>query len=91
MYSQAVIISVMCLCRPCQRFDATDTKFPLINQFILISASLVVSIPIWVSMGIGKSVRNPLMLVVPVLLSFTLGGINGGFVLWDDSPNLLER
>ena len=69
-----------------------DAAFPLTNKCKSTSASLVGSPPIFESMGVGNYERTPSMLVVaPVIMIFTLGGIYGGCFLWDNSSNLLKR
>ena len=69
-----------------------DAVFPLIIRCILIKASLVDSLSILGSIGIRKSTRNPLtLIVVPATLSCTLVGIDGGFFPCDNSSNMLRR
>ena len=62
-----------------------DATFLLINICSLIRASIVGSPPILGSIGVRKSARTPsAVLVSPNILSFTLGGIDGGFVHQDN-------
>ena len=73
-------------------FDAMDAVFILINRYNLIRASHIRFTTILGSIGVGKSARTPLtMLVVPVIFSCTLGGIDGGFVPCDNLCNMLKR
>ena len=91
MYSLAVITSALCPFQPPLSFDATDATFPLIDRCRPISASLVGSPPIFRIMGVGKSMRNSLVLIVaPVISSRALGGIDGGFIPWENSSNMLK-
>ena len=69
-----------------------DVEFPLTNQCKFISDYIVSSTPIFGSMGVGKSPRNPLMLFVsPSIMSSTLGGIDGGLFPWEKMSNMLNR
>ena len=91
LYYLLVIIRVRCPFPPPPRFDATDATFPLTNICKPINASLVGSPPIFGSMGVGKSTRTPLtLLVAPAIMPHTLGGIDGGFVPWYNLSNLLK-
>ena len=91
LYSSAVIVRAKYLCQPPPRFDATDAAFPLINQCRSIIPSLVGSPSIFGSIGVGKSVRTPSTLLVALAISSrTLVGLDGGFVPWDNSSNLLK-
>ena len=84
IYSSAVIVSVRCPCQTPPSFNAMDAAFPLINQCKFIKASLVGYPSILGSMGIGKSARTFLTLIVaPTIFSCTLGGIGDGFIMWD--------
>ena len=65
--------------------------FLLINRCRSISSSLVRSLSIFGRIGVRKSARIPLaLLVAPVIFPCTLVGIDGGFVPWDNSSNLLK-
>ena len=91
MYSLAFIARVRCPCRPPLRFDTKDAVFILINQCRLISASLVSSL-IFVSMGVGKSLRTPSTLFfAPTIVSRALGWTDSGFAQWNNLYNLLKR
>ena len=91
LYSSAAIVRERCPCRPPPRFNATDAVFPLYNQCISISPSLVGSTSIFGRIGVGKSSRiSSMLLISPAILSRTLLGINGGFVPWENSYNLLN-
>ena len=69
-----------------------DAAFPLTHWCSSMSTSSVSSPPIFGRIGAGKSVRTPLTLVVaPDMMSCALVGINSGFVLWENSSNLLKR
>ena len=66
--------------------------FLLTNRCKSISSSLVDSSDFFGSMDVRKSVRNPLsLLVVPSIMSRTIGGIDGGFVPWEKLSNMLKR
>ena len=70
------------------RFNATDTTFPLMSRCISIGDSLVGSPPIFGIIGVKKSARTTLtLLVVPAIFSCNLGGLGGGFVC--DTNNLI--
>ena len=80
------------MCRPPPRFDSIDAAIPLTNQCKLISASLVGYPQILESMGVEKSARTPLELIVaPAIIYCTLGGINVSFGLRNNSSILLRR
>ena len=69
-----------------------DAAFTPINQYRYTESSLVVCPPILGSMGVGKYARTPLTLIVyHPILSCTLGGIDGGFVPWENSSNIFKR
>ena len=92
MYSLDVIVIARCPCRPPPIFDAIDAAFPLSDQCRSIRASPVGSLTILGSMGVRTYVRTPLTLIfAPNILSCALGGIDGGFVPWDNLSNLLKR
>ena len=59
IYSVLVIISTRCTFRHTPRFYNTNTAFPQTNQYKLISYYLVGFTQIFISMGVGKSTRNP--------------------------------
>ena len=91
LYSSAVIVSARWPCRPPLRFNTTDDVFPLTNRCRSISPSLGSSPSIFGKIGFRKSARTPLnLLVAPSISSCTLVGIDVGFVLWDNSSNLLK-
>ena len=91
VYYELVFVSTRCPCWPPLRFDATDAALPLTNRFKLIIPSLIGYHQILRIMGVGKSTRTPSMLLVaPTIISCTLGDIKGGFVPWENSPNLLK-
>ena len=55
------------------------------------SPSLVGYPPIFGRIGVGKSARTPSTLVfTPTMMYSALVGIDGGFVPWDNSSNLLN-
>ena len=76
------MLSAKCLCRPPLSFDSTDVALPFIIQGTM---------TILGSIGVGNYARNiSIMLSVPAMLSCSLGGIDGGFVLWYNSSNMLK-
>ena len=92
MYSALVIVSARCPCQPPPRFDATGTVFTLTNRCKCISTSLVSYSLIFGSIGVGKSLSTPSALIVaPAITTPTMGGIDGRFIPWDKSSNLLKR
>ena len=73
------------------RFDNTYAAFLLTNLCNFISLYIVGSPVIFWRLGVRKSVRTPLtLLVVPTMMSLTLVGIDDGFVPWEHSSNLLK-
>ena len=69
-----------------------DAALPLINCWRLTGPSLVGSLPIFGRIGVRKSARTPSMLVVALAMKYcALVGIDGGFILWDNSSNKLKR
>ena len=69
-----------------------DAAFPLTHQCKLINASLVSSPPILVSMGVRKSMRTPLALLVsPVIMFHTIGGLDSELVSRDKYSNMLKK
>ena len=68
-----------------------DAALSLISPWILIRDSLVGSLEILGSINTKKSVGTPLALITfPAMLLCSLGGIDGGFVLWYNLSNLLK-
>ena len=70
-------------CRTRPRFDATAAEFTLFNQWISIRDSLVGSLTILGSIGVRKSMRNLLMLLMSpsycrVLLVILTAGLSIG-------------
>ena len=87
-----VKVSARCPGQPPPRLDAIYAAFPLTNKCKSISASLVGSNPIFVSMGIGNSERTSLTLLIsPAIMAITFGGLDSRFILWGNSSNLFKR
>ena len=79
-------------CLPPLKFDDMYDAFSLTNWCSLMSTSLVGYPPIFGRIGVGESTRNPLTLVVAHSMTYcNLVGIDGGFVPWDNSYNMLKR
>ena len=89
--SSIVIFSTRCKFWHPLRFNDTDTAFPLTNRCIWMSPSIIGSHPIFGRIGVGKSERTPLTLVVaPFMTSCALVGSDDRFIPWENSSNLLK-
>ena len=87
-----IIIHARCPCQSSPRFDDTDAAFLMTNWYKLISPFLFGFSSIFGRLGVRKSLRTPLTLLVSTSIIYrTLGGIKGGFVPWDNSYNLFKR
>ena len=73
-------------------FNTMDATFTLMSQCRSIRAYIVGYPPVLGSIGFRKSMRTPSTLhVILAMLSYIIGGINGGLILWNNSYNLLNR
>ena len=90
-YSSNVIVIARCWCRPPPNFNTTVTSFPLTNLCISISPSLVCSPPIFGRISVRKPSRTLSALLVALAISLcTLVRLDGRFIPWENSSNLLK-
>ena len=72
-------------------FDYIDAAFPLTNWCSLLSPYLVGSPPIFGRIGSSKSAKTPSALVVLPAMTFrAIVGIDGGFIPWYNSSDMLK-